>query len=101
MSPGMPRDLNRALQSKLKDWKLSLEGLPELSSVIRQYLQGMVTKEIFRANLAQVFHGKVNAIPRKGARGGYDRVPTPRDQETWIVEEVLSIVESAKLTSAS
>jgi hypothetical protein len=96
----MPRDLNRALQAKLKDWKLALEDLPQLRSVIRHYLQGTVTREIFIANLAQVFHGKVNAIPRKGARGGHDRVPTPRDQEAWIVEEVLTIVESAKLTSA-
>ena len=98
MSPGMPRDLNRALQAKLKDWKLSLEDLPQLPKVIRHYLQGTVTKEIFIANLTQVFRGKVNAIPRKGARGSHDRVPTPRDQETWIVEDMLTVVESAKLT---
>jgi hypothetical protein len=97
MSTGMPRELNHALQVKLREWDLGFKEVPTLPALIKQYLREGVSPEIFKANLAQVFRRKVSKIPRKAARGGHESVPTPEVQLQWLIDDVLAIVEPAKL----
>lgn len=53
------------------------------------------------AGLKQAFRRKTTKIPRKPARGGHAQIPTPGVQMDWLIDEVLTIVESSKSTSVA
>lgn len=101
MWPKMPLDLNRALQTRLKEQGLSFHDVPLLPKLIKLFLRGKLSLELFRAQFGQIFRRKVTKIPRKGARGGYEYVPTPQDQMDRLFEDILAVVESAKLARSS
>jgi len=92
----MPRSLNNALQARLKDWRISLSDVPALPRLVEDYLAGVQSKALFVAGLRQAFRRQTAKIPRRGARGGHEQVPTPDIQMKWLIEDVLTIVESAK-----
>src|SRR5262249_7911507 len=75
--------------------------VPTVPRLIEDYRAGGIRKEHFVAGLAQAFRREVTKIPRKGARGGHEHVPTPDIQMEWLIDEILTIVESAKSARSS
>jgi hypothetical protein len=94
-----PRALNNALQVVLKEYRLSFELLPGLSTVIRQYVSGESSREITVKKLERILWSHVTDIPRKGARGGHEYVGTPDGRLHFLIEDVMSILDSAKIKS--
>jgi hypothetical protein len=94
----MPRDLNNALQAQLKERGISMAEVPMVPGLIRDYLAGNISQTFFVAALNQAFRRKTTKIPRKAARAGHEQIPTPEIQMEWLIEDVLTIAESAKST---
>jgi hypothetical protein len=94
----IPRDLNHALQATLKEYRLSFDLLPELPRMIRHYLSGESPREITVKGLERILWPYVTDIPRKGARGGFDHVGTPGSRLHFLVEDLMTILDSAKFT---
>jgi hypothetical protein len=95
----LPRALNNALQVVLKEYRLSFELLPELPSVIKHYVSGESSKEITLTRLERILRAHAANIPRKGARGGHEYIGTPDSRLHFMIEDVMTIVGSAKITS--
>jgi hypothetical protein len=94
-----PRELNNALQVVLKEYRLSFERVPELPSVIRHYVSGESSREITITRLERILGLHVTNIPRKGARGGYDHIGTPDGRLDILIEAIMPILDSGKITS--
>jgi hypothetical protein len=92
----IPRDLNNALQTRLKEYCLSFELLPELPRMIEHYVSGESSRELTITRLERVLWPHVTAIPRKGARGEFDHVGTPDNRLHFLIEDVMAILDSAK-----
>jgi hypothetical protein len=93
----IPRDLNHALQTTLKEYRLSLEALPELPPMIKHYVSGQSPREITVKGLERILWPCVTDIPRKGARGGFNHVGTPDSRVHFLIEDIMAILDSAKL----
>jgi hypothetical protein len=95
----LPRALNNALQVVLKEYRLSFELLPELSSVIRHYVSGESSRAITVTRLKRILRPHVTNIPRKGARGGHEYVGTPDSRLDLMIDAIMPILDSGKITS--
>jgi len=89
---------NHALQVVLRDSGISMADVPAVPRLIRDYRAGNISQGLFVAGLKQACRGKTTRIPRKAARGGHNQIPSPDVQMEWLIEDILTIVESTKST---
>src|SRR5690242_4319492 len=90
----LPRDLNHALQVRLSEYGTSLKEIPELPSIIRHYRSGDMPRENLIQALKRLLKPYTVAIPRKGARGGHERIATPDERLSQAIEDVMAIVKT-------
>src|ERR1700722_6019842 len=89
----LPRELNNALQARLGVYGLSLRDFPELPTMIEDFLLGRWQTATLVAALNRILLPKLAAIPRKGARGGYEYFGTPGDRVRFLVDDILTILQ--------